>query len=128
VTWKAFNHYCYSLSLSSSLLLLLLLFVLLLIILLLLLSLLVLSLLLLCPQELAQWSSLEAVAGERLPFPVGSLAVRQARQATLRAHQAEQHLAAAVAERDSLARQVEELKPPEMQAAESPSGQDLYLL
>ncbi|KAL0046363.1 hypothetical protein WJX82_010363 [Trebouxia sp. C0006] len=72
-------------------------------------------------KELAQWSSLEAVAGERLPFPVGSLAVRQARQATLRAHQAEQHLAAAVAERDSLARQVEELKPPEMQAADSPS-------
>ena len=80
------------------------------------------------PQELAQWSSLEPVAGERLPFPVGSLAVRQARQATLRAHQAEQQLAAAVAERDSLASQVEELKPPEMQAAESPSGWNLYLL
>jgi len=77
-----------------------------------------------CPQELAQWSSLEAVAGERLPFPVGSLAVRQARQATLRVHQAEQQLAAAVAERDSLARQVEELKPPEMQAADSPSGRN----
>ena len=60
-----------------------------------------------------------------MPFPVGSVAVRQARQATLRAHGAEQQLAAAVAERDSLARQVEELKPPEMQAAESPSGQSL---
>ena len=82
----------------------------------------------LCSQELAQWSSLEPVAGERLPFPVGSVAVRQARQATLRAHQAEQQLAAAVAERDSLARQVEELNPPEMQASESPSGQNLYLL
>lgn len=77
------------------------------------------------PQELAQWSSLEPVAGDRLPVPMGSLAVRQARQATLRAHQAEQHLAAAVAECDSLARQVEELKPPEMQAADSPSGQSL---
>ncbi|KAL0030610.1 hypothetical protein WJX79_009472 [Trebouxia sp. C0005] len=76
-------------------------------------------------KELAQWSSLEAVAGESLPFPVGSVAVRQARQATLTAHQAEQHLAAAVAERDSLARQVEELKPPEMQAAESPSDAEL---
>lgn len=55
---------------------------------------------------------------------MGSVAVRQARQATLRAQQAEQQLAAAVAERDSLARQVEELKPPEMaQAADSPSGQ-----
>ncbi|KAL0017954.1 hypothetical protein WJX77_004210 [Trebouxia sp. C0004] len=72
-------------------------------------------------KELAQWSSLEPVAGERLPFPVGSVAVRQARHATLRAHQAEQQLAAAVAERNSLACQVEELKPPEMRATESPS-------
>ena len=78
-----------------------------------------------CLQELAQWSSLEPVGGERLPFPVGSVAVRQARQATLRAQQAEQQLAAAVAERDSLARQVEELKPPEMaQATDSPAGKE----
>ena len=74
-------------------------------------------------QELAQWSSLEPVEGERLPFPVGSVAVRQARAATLRAQTAEQQLASATAEQLALARQVEELRPPELQQPDSPAGE-----
>lgn len=54
---------------------------------------------------------------------MGSTAVRQARQATLRAQQAESQLTAALAERDSLTRQVEELKPSELQASEPPAGE-----
>lgn len=65
--------------------------------------------------------------GERLPFPVGSVAVRQARAATLRAQRAEQQLTAAVAERDALTRQVEELRPPELQQPDRAAGQCLLL-
>lgn len=74
-------------------------------------------------QELAQWSSLAPVEGERLPFPVGSVAVRQARAAALRAQTAEHQLASALAERDALTRQVEELRPPELAQPESIAGQ-----
>ena len=74
-------------------------------------------------QELAQWSSIAPVEGERLPFPVGSVAVRHSRAATLRAQRSEQQLVAAVAERDALARQVEELKPPELQQPDGNVGQ-----
>lgn len=80
------------------------------------------------PQELTQWSSLAPVEGERLPFPVGSVAVRQARAATLRAQAAEQQLAAALAERDALSRQVEELRPPELAQPDSTAGEACYLL
>ena len=79
-------------------------------------------------QELAQWSSLAPVEGEKLPFPVGSVAVRQARAATLRAQRAEQQLTAAVAERDALTRQVEELRPPELQQPDRPGGQFFFSL
>ena len=65
--------------------------------------------------------------GEKLPFPVGSVAVRQARAATLRAQRAEQQLAAAVTERDALTRQVEELRPPELQQPDRAVGQFLLL-
>lgn len=65
-------------------------------------------------QELLQWCSLEPSEGQQRPTPVGSAAVSQAHQATLRAQKAERRLAAAVAERDALACQVQELKPPEL--------------
>lgn len=65
-------------------------------------------------QELLQWCSLEAGEGQQRPSPIGSAAVMQAHQATLRAQTAERQLTAAVAERDLLARQVQELKPPEL--------------
>lgn len=66
--------------------------------------------------------------GERLPFPVGSVAVRQARAATLRAQRAEQQLAAAVTERDALTRQVEELRPPELQQPDRAVGPFFFYL
>ena len=65
-------------------------------------------------QELLQWCSLEPSGGQQRPTPVGSAAVTQAHQASLRAQKAEKQLAAIEAERDSLARQVQELKPPEL--------------
>ena len=79
-------------------------------------------------QELAQWSSLAPINGEQVPSPIGSAAVRQARLASLRAQQAETRLAGISAERDSLAQQVEELKPPELQASDAPIGDTLLLL
>lgn len=75
-----------------------------------------------------QWSSLAPVEGEKLPFPVGSVAVRQARAATLRAQRVEEQLAAAVAERDALTRQVEELRPPELQQQDRAVGQFFFFL
>lgn len=66
--------------------------------------------------------------GEKLPFPVGSVAVRQARAATLRAQRAEQQLAAALAERNALTQQVEELRPPELQQPDRAVGQFFFSL
>lgn len=63
-------------------------------------------------QELLQWCRLEPAEGQQRATPVGSAAVMQAHKATLRAQTAERQLEAAVAERDALARQVQELKPP----------------
>ena len=77
---------------------------------------------------MAQWSSLAPTKGDQTPTPIGSAAVRQACQASLRAQQAETQLAAVTAERDSLARQVEELKPPELQASDTPSGDRFLVL
>ena len=73
-------------------------------------------------QELLQWCSLEAVGGQQRPSPIGSAAVMQAPQATIRAQTAERQLTAAIAERDSLARQVQELKPPELPDQDTSTG------
>ena len=75
-----------------------------------------------CVQELLQWCSLEPAEGQARPCPVGSAAVMQAHQATLRAQKAERQLAAAVSERDSLAHQVEELKPAELPDQDTSTG------